>query len=201
MASDRDPEDGVTPEVPDLPTTAIPQRAAPTRVGPGRPAPGPQPTAAVPVRVPESPSPPRRRRQWPLVVAGVAVVAAAGVAGVAAVFLFRAAAAQSEEESVRTAVTDFAGALNRGDLPTLRAASCGDLAGYYGTVTDADFADVYRATSEDGAVPVLDSIDAVVITESTALAQVTVHTLGAPAATSVRSFALENHDGVWKVCS
>ncbi|MFD4438111.1 hypothetical protein, partial [Bacillus safensis] len=82
MPSDRYPEDGVTPEVSEMPTTAIPQRAAPTRVGPGRATPGPQSTAAVPVRVPELTSPPRRGRRWPLVVVGVLAVAAAGAAAV-----------------------------------------------------------------------------------------------------------------------
>lgn len=197
MPTDPDSADSPPPEVSDTPTTVIAPRATPARVGPGRPTPGPRQTAATPMRVPESSAPPRRRR-WPLLVVGVAVLVAGGIA---ATLFVRQNAARSEETSVRAAITDFATALARGDLAALRAGSCGGLAEHYATVTDTDFADVYRSTNADGGVPVLDSIDAVAVTDTTALAQVTVHTPAAPTVTSVRSFALENHDGRWKVCS
>ncbi|GAA4485688.1 hypothetical protein GCM10023094_40890 [Rhodococcus olei] len=185
-------------------TAVIPHatRAAPTRVGPGLRAPGPQTSGtatAAPTRIPDPQPAPRGRRRWPLVVAGVAALAA--VAAGTVVLLDRLGVGDTSESDVRATITDFVAALDRGDLAALRAGSCGDLAGYYGTVADADFADVYRSANADGSVPVLDSVDAVSVTGDTALAQVTVHTVSAPASGSVRSFALEKHDGVWKVCS
>lgn len=191
------------PDPSEIPTTVIPHvtRATPTRVGPGLRAPGEpaaEAPAAAPTRIPD-PAPQRSgRRRWPLVVL-VVVVLAAVAAGVA-LFLGRTTG-DSPETQVTTAITDFVAALDRGDLAALRAGSCGDLAAYYQQVSDAEFADVYRSANADRTVPVLDSVDAVSVTDDTALAQVTVHTASAPADTSVRSFALQLQDGVWKVCS
>ncbi|MFF0815015.1 hypothetical protein ACFYVR_07660 [Rhodococcus sp. NPDC003318] len=190
-----------SPEPSEAVTTVIPHvtRAAPTRVGPGLRAPGSATAgvSAAPTRIPD-PAPRRRRRLWPLVVAAVAVVAALVAGG--ALFLGRATG-DSPETRVTAAITDFVAALGRGDLAALRAGSCGELGTYYQQVGDAGFTDVYRSASAEQTVPVLVGVDAVAITDDTALAQVTVHAAGSPGETSVRSFALEQQGGVWKVCS
>ncbi|MGW0042987.1 Rv0361 family membrane protein [Rhodococcus sp. NPDC003348] len=191
-----DTPDEAAPDPSDAATTVIPHatRATPTRVGPGTAA-GGAPAAA---RIPEPPSAPSRRRRWPLVL-GALVLLGALAAGAA--LLYDRVSGDGTETAVRAAITDFVDALDRGDLAALRAGSCGELAAYYGQVTDADFADVYRSANSDRAVPVVTSIDAVSVTDDTALAQVTVHTANDPGSSSVRSFALERQDGVWKVCS
>ncbi|MFD4295013.1 hypothetical protein ACFWQG_17530 [Rhodococcus sp. NPDC058532] len=192
-----------SPPPSEAPTTVIPHatRAAPTRVGAGAPQPGAAPgslPAAAPVRVPDAPPAPSGKRRWPLVVG--AVVGLAAIAAGGYVLVDRLTGDRTEDE-VRTAITGFVDAIDRGDLAALRAGSCGDLAAYYAGIGDGDFAGVYQAANSDRAVPVLDSVDAISVTDGTALAQVTVHTANDPASTSVRSFALEQQDGVWKVCS
>lgn len=182
------PTTGPDPAPSEAPTTVIPHvtRAAPTRVG------GPAPA------MPEPQAAPDRRRRWPLILGGVV---AAGALGAGGVLLVDRVAGGGAESDVRAAITGFVDALDRGDLAVLRSGSCGDLGDYYRQVSDADFADVYRSASTERAVPVIESIDAVSVTDTTALAQVTVRTAGDPASSSVRSFALEQQDGVWKVCS
>ncbi|WP_139191185.1 Rv0361 family membrane protein [Rhodococcus tukisamuensis] len=200
------------------PTTVIPHatRAAPVRVGPGRPAPtrvqppaaGAQevpaaPAANVPAaaprpaRIPATEPAPTGRRRWPLLVAVVAVVALAVGAGA---YLLSGRSADNTQSQVEDAIHTFTGAIAAGDLTTLRASTCGELGGYYQRIHDAQFAQVYKASTDQGSIPVIDSVDAVSVTDGTAIAQVTVHTAAAPNDRSARSFTLQQDGEVWKVC-
>ncbi|KIQ18254.1 Rv0361 family membrane protein [Rhodococcus sp. MEB064] len=146
----------------------------------------------------------RRRGPW-IAAALVALLAIAGVVAFALTRGGASASGPSDDEKIRTSIDTFTTALRDGDLATLRTATCGPLASFYGGISDADFAATHDAAVAAGTVPVVESVDTVQITEAqppdqtTAIAQVTARTEGAEP--SARTFDLALDGETWKVCA
>ncbi|WP_338886650.1 hypothetical protein [Rhodococcus sovatensis] len=159
---------------------------------------------AKPLRVGPTPEQAKPRskggRRWiAALAAAVLLFAAVGVAGY--LYLSGDRAEDSPDAQIRTQVTSFTEALSSGDLATLRASSCGDLAVYYRDIPDAEFAEVHRIAAEQGNIPVVDGIDAVQITGDTAIVQVLAYTAANPNERSPRTFDLRLEGEDWKVCN
>lgn len=111
----------------------------------------------------------------------------------------------SDEDRIRTTIDTFTAALVDGDLATLRTVTCGPLATFYERIPDDDFAATHEASVASGTVPVVESIDAVQISEAeppdttTAIAQVTASTQST--GSSSRTFDLALDGDTWKVCA
>lgn len=129
--------------------------------------------------------------------AGVAVLAAIGVA----VFVSSNSGSgeSSPEAQVQTAISTYVDALQTGDLATLRTSTCGALGEYYRTIPDAAFAQVHDNAVAQKTIPQVGAVDAVRITDDTAIAQVQA-SLPSTGEQSWRTFDLERQDGTWKVC-
>ncbi|MCD2107630.1 nuclear transport factor 2 family protein [Rhodococcus erythropolis] len=203
------------------PTVAIPKVAQPTptsRQAPTPPrAPTPPPQRAAPQRVGVAPTPPlaqpmptriepaapektkRSGKGWYIAAAaaGVAVLAAIGIA----VFVSSNSGSgeSSPEAQVQTAISTYVDALQTGDLATLRTSTCGALGEYYRTIPDAAFAQVHDNAVAQKTIPQVGAVDAVRITDDTAIAQVQA-SLPSTGEQSWRTFDLERQDGTWKVC-
>lgn len=131
--------------------------------------------------------------------AAVLVIVAVGVAGY--LYLSGEGGEDSPDAQIRTQITAYTEALSTGDLATLRSSSCGDLAVYYRDIPDAEFADVHRVAVEQGNIPVVEAIDAVQVTDDTAIAQVIAYTAANPNERSPRTFDLRLDGEEWKVCN
>ncbi|OCC17761.1 hypothetical protein AS590_05680 [Prescottella equi] len=180
------------------PTPPPPQRAAPQRVGVAA---TPPPAQPMPTRI-ESAAPEKTKRSgkgWYIAAAaaGVAVLAAIGVA----VFVSSNSGSgeSSPEAQVQTAISTYVDALQTGDLATLRTSTCGALGEYYRTIPDAAFAQVHDNAVAQKTIPQVGAVDAVRITDDTAIAQVQA-SLPSTGEQSWRTFDLERQDGTWKVC-
>lgn len=139
----------------------------------------------------------RGKRWWLLVgAAAVLVVALLGVV----IALVGGGTDNSPEGQVKRAIGTYTDALAEGDLEQLRAITCGTQHDFYQNISPEQFAGVYQTSKEQKAIPVIDSIDAVRITDDTAMAQATVHTAADPSERTQRTFDLQNTDGGWKVC-
>ncbi|WP_245560201.1 Rv0361 family membrane protein [Nocardia asiatica] len=125
-----------------------------------------------------------------LVIALVAVIVA----------LVTMSGEDSPETQVRTAITSYTDALRTGDLDALRSSTCGPLHDFYQGIPSDQFAGVHKLSVERKNIPVVDSIDAIRITDETAIAQATVYTDADPAKRSARTFDLQRTDDGWKVC-
>ncbi|MFD6515353.1 nuclear transport factor 2 family protein [Rhodococcus sp. NPDC060176] len=174
------------------------QRAAPQRVGV---APTPPPAQPMPTRI-EPAAPEKTKRSgkgWYIAAAaaGVAVLAAIGIA----VFVSSNSGSgeSSPEAQVQTAISTYVDALQTGDLATLRTSTCGALGEYYRTIPDAAFAQVHDNAVAQKTIPQVGAVDAVRITDDTAIAQVQA-SLPSTGEQSWRTFDLERQDGTWKVC-
>nr|WP_314142712.1 hypothetical protein [uncultured Rhodococcus sp.] len=178
---------------------AVPQPVGPRKIEPQKPGPkqvGPQRIGPSPT----DPGTPSRKKWWAALVAAVVVIGA--VAAGAYLLVDRTSVDDSPEARIRTTVDSFTRALAGGDLATLRSTSCGDLATFYRDIPEAEFAEVHRASLEQGNVPTLDSIDAIQVgDDTTAIAQVIAHTDANPNDRSPRTFDLRLEGGQWKVCS
>ncbi|MCQ4118152.1 Rv0361 family membrane protein [Rhodococcus tibetensis] len=159
-----------------------PQQSAPQRVGPAEPAAE------------------KHGKAWLLaaIAAGLIVIAAIAVAGV--VVYNNNRAENSPEAQVQGTIDTFVAALTQGDLATLRTSTCGGLAEYYQGISDQDFAEVHQVAITQQNIPVVGKVDAVQITDDTAIAQVKAHTAANPNEQSWRTFNLEKVEGTWKVC-
>ncbi|MDJ0432308.1 nuclear transport factor 2 family protein [Rhodococcus qingshengii] len=180
------------------PTPPPPQRAAPQRVGVAA---TPPPAQPMPTRI-EPAAPEKTKRSgkgWYIAAAaaGVAVLAAIGVA----VFVSSNSGSgeSSPEAQVQTAISTYVDALQTGDLATLRTSTCGALGEYYRTIPDAAFAQVHDNAVAQKTIPQVGAVDAVRITDDTAIAQVQA-SLPSTGEQSWRTFDLERQDGTWKVC-
>ena len=187
-----------TPPPRQAPTPPPPQRAAPHRVGVAA---TPPPAQPMPTRI-EPAAPEKTKRSgkgWYIAAAaaGVAVLAAIGVA----VFVSSNSGSgeSSPEAQVQTAISTYVDALQTGDLATLRTSTCGALGEYYRTIPDAAFAQVHDNAVAQKTIPQVGAVDAVRITDDTAIAQVQA-SLPSTGEQSWRTFALERQDGTWKVC-
>ncbi|MBY6412573.1 hypothetical protein HQ346_11400 [Rhodococcus sp. BP-252] len=168
----------IPPRLDTLPPQARPQRIEPSQ----------------PERVKRSSS----GRRWVMAFVGALVVIVA--AGAVAFAYMSRDRGSSEEAQIRSSIETFTQALTTGDLATLRSSTCGDLATFYRDIPDAEFADVHRVAVEQGSIPVVQSIDAVQITDDTAIAQVTAYTAANAADRSPRTFDLRLEGESWKMC-
>ncbi len=162
----------------------------------------PPPPVAKPQRVlpTEPPAPTKKKRGKWLAALLAAIVAVAAVA-VAIVLVSKTKdTGPTADDQIRGTINDFAKALTAGDIQKLRTTSCGPLSDYYRNIPDTQFADIYKASVEQKNIPVIQSIDAIQVTDKTAIAQVTAYTNADPATKSARTFNLENTDQGWKVC-
>ncbi|EQM30448.1 Rv0361 family membrane protein, partial [Rhodococcus erythropolis] len=171
---------------------------APQRVGVAA---TPPPAQPMPTRI-EPAAPEKTKRSgkgWYIAAAaaGVAVLAAIGIA----VFVSSNSGSgeSSPEAQVQTAISTYVDALQTGDLATLRTSTCGALGEYYRTIPDAAFAQVHDNAVAQKTIPQVGAVDAVRITDDTAIAQVQA-SLPSTGEQSWRTFDLERQDGTWKVC-
>lgn len=171
-----------------------PQRAQPQRVGVAA-----APAQPGPSRIePQTSEPaPRSGKAWYIAV--VAAVVAVGAAVGVAVFVSGGDNGPSAEAQVQVAVSTYVDALNSGDLATLRTATCGSLADYYRDIPDDAFAQVHENAVTQKTIPQVSAVDAVRITDDTAIAQVQA-TIPSSGEQSWRTFDLERQDNIWKVC-
>lgn len=181
---------------------AKPPRAQPQRVGAAAantPA-QPDPARIEPTRIePSAPETQRSGKAWYIAsaIAAVAVVTAVGVA----VFVSANSGDEGKtaQAQIQTAINTYVGALSSGDLATLRTATCGSLADYYLTIPDDAFAQVHQNAITQKTIPQVSAVDAVQISNGTAIAQVQA-TIPSSGEQSWRTFDLERQDGTWKVC-
>lgn len=192
------PRQAPTPPPPQRAAPQPQQRAAPQRVGVAA---TPPPAQPMPTRI-EPAAPEKTKRSgkgWYIAAAaaGVAVLAAIGIA----VFVSSNSGSgeSSPEAQVQTAISTYVDALQTGDLATLRTSTCGALGEYYRTIPDAAFAQVHDNAVAQKTIPQVGAVDAVRITDDTAIAQVQA-SLPSTGEQSWRTFDLERQGGTWKVC-
>ncbi|MEU1954707.1 hypothetical protein ABZ510_22910, partial [Nocardia rhamnosiphila] len=134
-------------------------------------------------------------RKW-LIAAGAAVVV---VIALIAIVAGIGSGDDSPQARIRTAIGDYTGALESGDLAALRDITCGGLHDYYQGLSEEQFAAVHQQAVDGGSIPNVTGVDAVQITDRNALAQVTVQT-EADSEQTTRTFDLQETDDGWKVC-
>lgn len=209
-----------TVAIPKAPQPQMPPPQAPQRQSPQRPSPqpkAPQPVRAAPQRVgvaagipPQQPLPTRIEPAAPeqakrggkgwYIAAGAAAVAIVAAIGVALYVSSESSSGEnSPEAKVQTAISTYVDALASGDIAALRTATCGSLADYYQSVPDDAFAQVHQNAVTQKTIPQVSAVDAVRITDDTAIAQVEA-SIPATGERSWRTFDLERQDGTWKVC-
>ncbi|WP_327095126.1 hypothetical protein OIE68_34495 [Nocardia vinacea] len=170
---------------PAQPVTGSRAMAQPQRITP----PGQQPGAA------EAPA--ERSKRWLFI--GAAAVALIAVIGLA-VALIGGRGDNSPEAKVRATITDYTQALKSGDLAALRNTTCGQLHDFYQGIPADQFAGVHQLSMDRKNIPAVASVDAIKITDKTAIAQATVYTDADPTKRSARTFDLEQTADGWKVC-
>lgn len=145
---------------------------------------------------------PIRSGRWGWVLAVLLVLAAlAAVAILGTLLLGRDhGSGASQEDLVRATIHDFDGAIQHGDLATLRGITCGETADGYNTYDDRQWADTHARVVAAGQYPVVASIDGVVVNGDHAEANVTSFMAFDPDTRSTRSFDLEFRDEKWKIC-
>ncbi|MBI3225870.1 MAG: DUF4878 domain-containing protein [Mycolicibacterium cosmeticum] len=150
----------------------------------------------------ESTKPVRTRRSWGWVIAVVLVIAAlVALAVLGTVLLTRKSApAVSQEELVRTTIGNFDGAIQKGDLATLRGITCGATRDSYVQYNDKAWAETHARVAAAKQYPVVASIDQVIVHDQHAEANVTTFMAYAPQTRSTRSFDLQFRDEQWKIC-
>jgi len=159
----------------------------------------PQPRSAGPqVITPQRPSRRRPARLLPLILAA-GVLAAAVILGVI-VLRYIDSSKVTQEDMVRSAISTFDTAVQKGDLETLRTVTCGQTHDNYVNYDDQDWADTYAKLSAAKQYPVVASVDEVIINGEHAEANVTTYMASDPATTSIRSFDLQFRDEQWKIC-
>lgn len=150
----------------------------------------------------ESVKPVRTRRSWGWVIAVVLVIAAlVALAVLGTVLLTRKSTpAVSQEELVRTTIGNFDGAIQKGDLATLRGITCGATRDSYVQYNDKAWAETHARVAAAKQYPVVASIDQVIVHDGHAEANVTTFMAYAPQTRSTRSFDLQFRDEQWKIC-
>jgi hypothetical protein len=155
-------------------------------------------TASPQVITPQRPS--RRRPTWLLPLALAAGVLAAAVILGAIVLRYIGSSKVTQEDMVRSAISTFDTAVQKGDLATLRTVTCGQTRDNYINYDDRDWADTYAKLSAAKQYPVVASVDEVIVNGEHAEANVTSYMASDPATTSIRSFDLQFRDEQWKIC-
>ncbi|MGG7103162.1 nuclear transport factor 2 family protein [Rhodococcus sp. 24CO] len=180
------------------PKAPQPVRAAPQRVGVVA---GTVPQQPLPTRIePAEPEQTKRGGKGWYIAAGAAAVAIVAAIGVALyVSSESSSGGNSPEAQVQAAISTYVDALASGDIAALRTATCGSLADYYQSVPDDAFAQVHQNAVTQKTIPQVSAVDAVRITDDTAIAQVEA-SIPATGERSWRTFDLERQDGTWKVC-
>ncbi|MEU1995845.1 hypothetical protein ABZ511_15455 [Nocardia gamkensis] len=191
-------------QVATAPSPADVQQTVPAQSMTGPRAPHTRPVAP-PQRIPPaaqgagaSATEPARNNRLLLIAGGAVVLVVALVAVI--VSLVTMSGDDSPEAQVRSAITGYTEALKTGDLEALRSTTCGPLHDFYQSIPSDQFAGVHKLSMERKNIPVVDSIDAIRITDATAIAQATVYTEADPAKRSARTFDLQRTDDGWKVC-
>ncbi|WP_378734520.1 hypothetical protein [Nocardia brasiliensis] len=184
------------------PADVQPTLPAQTLGGPRPPQPRPiaQPQRITPAQAPSGPAATGsgRSKKWLLALAGAAVLVVVLI-GVAVAVVVNSTN-NSPEAQVRAAITDYTQALQSGDLTALRDTTCGPLHDFYQGIPADQFAGVHQLSMERRNIPVVDGVDAIRITDDTAIAQATVYTEADPSKRSARTFDLQRTDNGWKVC-
>ncbi|MEU7215650.1 hypothetical protein [Nocardia iowensis] len=185
------------------PADVQPTLPAQTLGGPRPPQPRPiaQPQRITPAQAPAAgpaASGAGRSKKWLLALAGAAVLVVVLI-GVT-VALVANSKNNSPEAKVRAAITDYTQALQSGDLTALRGTTCGPLHDFYQGIPADQFAGVHQLSMDRRNIPVVDGVDAIRITDDTAIAQATVYTEADPSKRSARTFDLQRTDNGWKVC-
>jgi hypothetical protein len=183
-----------------------------TEVFPSSPAGEPvlaQPATPQKAAVPQS-IPPRlgaklrtsRQVNWGLVLALVVVVLAlAAIAILGTVLLTRGKHSKvSEEDQVRHTISQYDGAVQRGDLTALRTITCGTARDGYVDYDEHAWQETYQRVSAAKQYPVIASIDQVVVNGQHAEANVTTFMAYDPSLRSTRSLDLQYRDDQWKIC-
>ncbi|MFJ1459418.1 hypothetical protein [Nocardia sp. N2S4-5] len=182
---------------PTMPAQPLPPR--PAQPQQQRPVAPPQhvPPAAPPASAPGAPG--NNRKRW-LIAAGAAAVVLVVVLVAAIVGLSGGGTDNSPEGRVKAAVSEYADALDSGDLTELRAATCGPLHDFYQNIAPDQFAGVHKLSVDQKKVPRVDSVDSVEITGDKAVAQAGVYTDADPNSRTARTFDLQQTPDGWKVC-
>ena len=136
-------------------------------------------------------------RRWLLAVGAAGVVLVLALVGLAVALI---GGGSTPEDDVRAAIGDYTSALREGDLERLRSGTCGSLHEFYRDLPAEQFSNVHQQSVEQGNIPVVASVDAIKITDGTALALATVYTEADPGNRSERTFDLEETEQGWKVC-
>jgi hypothetical protein len=141
-------------------------------------------------------------RSWGWVMAVILIILAlAAIAVLGTLWLTRdTRAAASQEEHVRTTISNFDIAMQNGDLAALRSLTCGDIRDRYVNYDQKAWDDTYRRIAAAKQYPVVASIDEVVVNDGQAEANVTAFMAYEPRVRSTRSFDLQFRDDQWKIC-
>lgn len=144
----------------------------------------------------------RIQNSWGWVLAVTLIVLAlAAIAVLGTVLLTRdTTSAASQEEMVRSTISEFDDAMQKGDLTTLRSITCGTTRDTYVNYDDAKWATLHDKVKRAHRYPMVGSIDEVVINGEHAEANVTAYMAYAPTERSTRSFDLQFRDDKWKIC-
>ena len=200
---------GSDPETEVIPTRkGAPAPPAKPPVAPTQPAPsvlGLPPKTAVPQSIParpgaKLPASSNRRLGWVLAIV-VIVLAVTAIAILLAVLLTRMHHPKaSQEERVRQTIRQLDTALQSGDLATLRSITCGATRDGYVEYDEHSWQETYHRVAAAKQIPVIDTIDEVVVNGQHAEANVTTYMAYDPQVRSTRSFDLQFRDDQWKVC-
>lgn len=141
-------------------------------------------------------------RSWGWVMAVILIILAlAAIAVLGTLWLTRdTRAAASQEEHVRTTISNFDIAMQNGDLAALRSLTCGDIRDRYVNYDQKTWDDTYQRIAAAKQYPVVASIDEVVVNDGQAEANVTAFMAYEPRVRSTRSFDLQFRDDQWKIC-
>ncbi|WP_174552836.1 Rv0361 family membrane protein [Nocardia harenae] len=174
---------------------------SPADIQPTRPAQQQQRPIAPPQRIEPQPQQPAEQGgggKKLLLIGGAMVVVI--VALVAIIAALAGGGEDSPETQVRNAIAKYTSSLDQGDLAGLRESTCGALHDYYQGISEQDFAGVHQVSQQSGSIPVVEKVDAVRVTDGTALAQATVFIRSDPNTKTERTFDLQRTDAGWKVC-
>jgi hypothetical protein len=145
---------------------------------------------------------PTAQRSWGWVLALILVILAlAAVAVLGTVLLTRGKHHKlSQEDQVRTTISNFDAAVQTGDLAALRSITCGSARDGYVNYDEQAWQETFRKVAAAKQYPVVASIDQVVVNGEHAEANVTAFMANAPQVRSTRSFDLQFRDNQWKIC-